>query len=90
MTWSILNKVIKNNKSVKYNYAVGLNINGTGITGSQHLYQQFNKFFSQIGPTLAEKVKLVCWKFQKSYQYLKKEKKWFVQLSPYFSITTSF
>ena len=34
---------------------MSLNINGTELTDNQQLCQQINTFFTQIGPTFAEK-----------------------------------
>ena len=51
-TWSILNKVINNNKSINRNHIVSLNTNGTEITDNQQLCQQFNTLFTHLNCVL--------------------------------------
>ena len=53
-TWNILNELFKNRSDSALPSDV--NINGHSITDIKSIAQEFNKYFSEIGTTLASKI----------------------------------
>ena len=52
-TWKIINSVLKHNPSSKI---AGININVQSIINPNQLAEHFNKYFTNIGPNLANQI----------------------------------
>ena len=55
-TWSTIKSVIDKNRSQRKNIQTKFKINGSIIEGDLKIADEFNKFFMNIGPSLASKI----------------------------------
>ena len=53
-TWKVINELINKNKS--QTRTDSLNVNGKEITNPEDVYNEFNSYFTTIGPKLASKI----------------------------------
>ena len=56
MTWKIINKTIGRQNNKHNNFPNYFNDNNTTVTGDKQIAKGFNKFFTSIGPELANKI----------------------------------
>ena len=55
-TWSIMKELIGKNKIYKWSFPQKIVIDTTEIVGETKIANEFNNFFTNIGPTLAQKI----------------------------------
>ena len=56
MTWSVINETIGTNSSWRQKFPNKINLGSKFITSTDSIAQNFNEYFAEIGPNLANKI----------------------------------